>query len=188
MCRCKCCQHRSNCRDSRVTGLSPQSRCDAPRGLHSIGAGIRCSLRPCAGLAGHRPEPAAPLRRPAVNGSPSGLAGHGAEPAIPLRRPGHHTACWDSRVTGLSPQSRCDARVCRFTAGMGLRCLLPPSAGLAGWGLSLHSRCGAPLARGNLPGLAGHVAEPAIPLRRPACAASWYSCDLRGSNVVPRPS
>ena len=45
---------------------------------------------------------------------------------------------------------------------MGMRCLLPSSAGLAGSGLSLQSRCGAPLARGNLPGLAGHVAEPAI--------------------------
>ena len=56
-----------------------------------------------------------------------------------------------------------------------MRCLLPSSAGLAGWGLSLQSRCGAPLARGNLPGLAGHVAEPAIPLRRPACAAPcWH--------------
>ena len=73
---------------------------------------------------------------------------------------------------------------------MGMRCLLPSSAGLAGWGLSLQSRCGAPLARGNLPGLAGHVAEPAIPLRRPACAAPWCSCmcckPLGGeSSVVP---
>ena len=62
--------------------------------------------------------------------------------------------------------------------------------GTRGLGPEPAIRCGAPLARGNLPGLAGHVAEPAIPLRRPACAAPWCSCmcckPLGGeSSVVP---
>jgi hypothetical protein len=75
------------CRDSRVTGLSPQSRCDALRGLHFAGVGRRC---PCGRVRDSRVTGLSPQSRcdaPLVNGNLSGLAGHGTEPAIPLRRP-----------------------------------------------------------------------------------------------------
>ena len=167
MCRRTCCRYRPNL--SGLAGHGPEPAIPLRRPAWSAFCRRRhkVSLRPCAGLAGHGPEPAIPLRRPAVNGSLSGLAGHGAEPAIPLRRPRHHPAFWDSRVTGLSPQCRCDAPRVLLLAGVGMRCPRRRVWDSRVTGLSPQSRSAAPLVNGNLSGLAGHAAEPAIPLRRP---------------------